>query len=107
MLQRHLAKAHSTSSSSDSEEEPKQKATIRMDIDSITGKSYVDHAKANAFQCPYPDLPEIFAMAGPSTSRPCAHFFRRAYDLRRHMRSEHRLDVEKELVDEWVKGVKH
>jgi len=45
-------------------------------------------------------------MAGSSTSRTCEYVFSRAYDLRRHLRAEHDVDVEKDKVDEWVKGAK-
>ena len=33
---------------------------------------------------------------------PCEHVFGRAYDLRRHLSSEHGLAVEKEVVDAWA-----
>lgn len=78
-----------------------------MDINAITGKAYAEQVNGHRrFQCPYPNLPETFAVAGPSSSRACAHFFGRAYDLRRHLRSDHRLEVEKEVVDDWVRGLK-
>ena len=33
---------------------------------------------------------------------PCEHVFGRAYDLRRHLLSEHGLAAEKEAVDAWA-----
>ncbi|KAH7921273.1 hypothetical protein BV22DRAFT_1038843 [Leucogyrophana mollusca] len=38
-----------------------------------------------------------------ASTRPCAHVLTRAYDLRRHLRAEHGLDVDKDVVDSWVR----
>ena len=33
----------------------------------------------------------------------CAYIFSRAYDLRRHLKAEHGLELDKEEVDGWVR----
>jgi general transcription factor IIIA len=129
LLQRHLAKVHSThtgesdsAEATDEEDEettPTNKTVQRMDIDTITGMSYTSKANerltaSKALQCPHPYLGALVSMtgsgdlemAGSSTSRICEYVFSRAYDLRRHLRTEHEVDVEKDKVDEWVKGAK-
>jgi len=83
-----------------------------MDIDGITGRSYLErNAKIRrALRCPYPRLPSAFVFgrdSGLSVSDsvvPCEHVFGRAYDLRRHLLSEHGLSVGKGVVDAWVRG---
>jgi general transcription factor IIIA len=94
-----------------------------MDIDSITGMSYVNHANtrlsaSKALRCPHPHLGALLSdpasivggteMAGAdmSTGKACDYVFSRAYDFRRHLRAEHGVDAEKDRVDEWVKGAK-
>jgi general transcription factor IIIA len=93
-----------------------------MDIGTITGMSYATHANerlstSKALHCPHPHLGTLISvsvsaegdvqMAGrASTSRVCDYVFSRAYDLRRHLRAEHGVDVEKERVDEWANGAK-
>ena len=131
LLQRHLAMIHSMQTSeSDSaeftdenEEEATHnhgKAVQRMDIDAITGLSYATHANerlstSKALRCPHPHLGTLVSdsvsgggrgIASASTSKICDYVFSRAYDLRRHLRAEHGVDVEKESVDEWVKGAR-
>jgi general transcription factor IIIA len=99
-----------------------------LDIDTITGKAYAFHAQLQLHQsrktlrCPHPAvdcfLPSsanisvtihstpASAPSASSSSRlsqaGCAYVFTRAYDLRRHLRSEHGIEVEKEVVEEWV-----
>lgn len=34
----------------------------------------------------------------------CDFVFTRAYDLRRHLRAFHHVDVEKEIIEKWMKG---
>ena len=45
---------------------------------------------------------------GASKSNGCDYVFSRTYDLRRHLRAEHGVYVEKERVhaSEWIKGAK-
>ena len=129
LLQRHLAKVHSTQTGesdsaepTDEEEEDEQamptgkvKDIQRMDINSITGMTYATQARerlmaSKALRCPHPHLGELVAISdewdadGASQSKSCNHVFSRAYDLRRHLRAEHGVHVEKERVDKWVKG---
>lgn len=121
MLHRHLDKVHKAGSASepdDSDEDgitndeedhnPQTKRTAA--IDDITGKNYATRAQerlsnATTLQCPHPHmhvlLPSLESTSG--SSKQCDYVFSRAYDLRRHLRSEHGLEVEKEAVDEWVK----
>jgi general transcription factor IIIA len=128
LLQRHLAKIHSAHTGDSDPANPsneediheKDKAVQQMDIDTITGFSYASNANerissSNALRCPYPDLglltpesgnPNDTGVAGASTSKGCGYVFSRAYDLRRHLRAEHGVDVEKEKADEWVKRAK-
>lgn len=127
LLQRHLAKVHSThtgesdsaeaTNEEDEEATPTNKTVQRMDIDTITGMSYTSKANerltaSKALQCPHPYLGALVSMTGSGdfemagTSRICEYVFSRAYDLRRHLRTEHEVDVEKDKVDEWVKGAK-
>jgi len=106
-------------SEEDEEAAPANKTVQRMDIDTITGMSYTSKANdrltaSKALRCPHPHLGALVSitgsgdheMAGSSMSRICEYVFSRAYDLRRHLRAEHEVDVEKDKVDEWVKGAK-
>jgi hypothetical protein len=85
------------------------------DINSITGMSYTTHANERlstykAFRRSHTHLDELVAvfvasgeilrMAGSSTCKACDYVFSRAYDLRSHLRAEHRVHVERERVDE-------
>ncbi|KAH0589146.1 hypothetical protein H2248_004912 [Termitomyces sp. 'cryptogamus'] len=129
LLQRHLAKAHHTTSDDDSphDDDPdesdwgsghktsRKMTSTLLDIDTITGRSYAQRARANvanaiALFCPYPQLEGRMLAEkdageyGPQTSatRPCEYAFSRAYDLRRHLRATHGVNAIKESVDEWV-----
>jgi len=110
LLQRHLAKRHTASSSSESSDEDTTTclptpAADKMDIDTITGNTYAQTASrklkaAKALRCPYPHLDDLAVVpAGP----PCDYVFSRAYDLRRHLQSEHDVVVDKDSVDLWVR----
>lgn len=98
----------------------------QIDIDAITGNAYIQKAKldvsnAKALRCPYPSLEDL-AYKTPVTlnshgSNPpqalivasgiaCDYVFTRAYDLRRHLRSTHDIDAEKDYLDDWVKKQK-
>ncbi|TCD66374.1 Strongly-conserved Zn-finger binding protein (TFIIIA) [Steccherinum ochraceum] len=123
LLQRHLAKLHvpesyvdESSEGSDSEDEgvAVQRKAAAFSIDDITGVSYTTQANAQVsqaekLQCPHPDLAAFIeqdAASIPGTSTRCQYVFSRAYDLRRHLKSEHGLDVHKERVDVWVRQAK-
>ncbi|OBZ78722.1 Transcription factor IIIA [Grifola frondosa] len=131
LLQRHLMKIHPPDSSPSSESEgnddsdepndtdidvpSKPNAMASLDIDFITGNAYATRSReqmksANKLRCPFPDLPELLSnISRPSASGPvvaCQYVFSRAYDLRRHLNAEHRLEVEKDKVDAWVKSAK-
>ncbi|KAK2464203.1 hypothetical protein APHAL10511_003660 [Amanita phalloides] len=114
LLQRHLTRQHGRASDdptdemeSSADEEPVQG---KMDIDTITGKVYAERASANprkALQCPYPDLRGItsgVAIELREASDHCNYVFTRAYDLRRHLRAVHGIEIEKVEVDRWAKG---
>jgi len=112
LLQRHVARAHQPEESSDCSGDPEDDNLkgVRMDIDGITGRSYLERSARirKALRCPYPHLPSTF-MSGQDSELsvldsmvPCEHVFGRAYDLRRHLISEHGLAVEKGVVDAWV-----
>ncbi|KDQ50548.1 hypothetical protein JAAARDRAFT_42006 [Jaapia argillacea MUCL 33604] len=114
LLQRHLAKKHAASpsqSSSDGDDEDREDEQGMMDIDTITGKSYLTHhslAKSNTLQCPFPHLPEAFSYSLGDTGigGNCEYVFTRGYDLRRHLRGSHGVELEKDVVDDWVAGEK-
>lgn len=86
-----------------------------MDIDLITGNIYAVQAKESlktfkALRCPYPKLEQLASINGSDASNvrlssdpDCIYVFTRAYDLRRHLRAIHDIDIDKERVDEWVK----
>ncbi|KAG6813740.1 hypothetical protein H0H92_007692 [Tricholoma furcatifolium] len=130
LLQRHLARAHNTTSaddgtrSDDSEEsdwassDVAQKTTS-LDIDTITGNSYAQRtrekiANASALLCPYPHLDTIALVIEEDASLApvpqvqttatsvCEYAFSRAYDLRRHLKAAHGVNAVKEGLDEWV-----
>lgn len=91
-------------------------------IDFITGAAYDARAQARlssgarSLRCPFPDLPPSFRCgeedgeeaAAPSTSggAQCLYVFSRAYDLRRHLLAEHGLELEREVVDKWIRTAK-
>ena len=112
LLQRHVARAHRPAESSDCSGDPEDDHPkgARMDIDRITGRSYLErNAKIRrALRCPYPHLPSAFVSGRGSELSdldsvvPCEHVFGRAYDLRRHLLSEHGLALEKGVVDAWA-----
>lgn len=121
LLQRHIAKVHSSEANLDStgsedgddehEEiaEKKARPAQRMDIDFITGKAYNTTAAARlasstAMRCPHPRLPFAAVSEDNNTgsSGVCAYVFSRAYDLRRHLLKEHGVDAKKDDVNAWV-----
>lgn len=123
LLQRHLGKLHKASdgeyeSSDDSEtgsavgdNEPQQRRGLR--VDDITGMAYSKRAQqqmesSRSLCCPFPDLQDLLTdgTAASSSDKRCEYVFTRAYDFRRHLRSEHGLDAEKDEVDAWVKSAR-
>lgn len=125
LLQRHIAKVHRTHSDTDTEfsdnDSPsspgaeQQGADIPLDINAITGYSYIQVAQSKvaegrALQCPFPNL-HLFNTevndTQPSTAsfkqmNNCDYVFTRAYDLRRHLRASHEFCAQKDSVEHWV-----
>ncbi|PFH46726.1 hypothetical protein AMATHDRAFT_199122 [Amanita thiersii Skay4041] len=129
LLQRHIAKDHTPGSNSSSDEEEsgedkephrKQRTERLMNIDEITGVAYSRRAEGNKpkiLRCPYPNLKQIYSEVPiRSTSmengdfrhgeQSCDYVFTRAYDVRRHLRAVHSVNLEKEEVEEWVRKVR-
>jgi general transcription factor IIIA len=116
LLQRHVAKLHTTHDSpSDEDEGSSDESPLKFDIDKITGKGYrsqaaVQLSATQKLRCPYPDLriilPDIPDSSAHSGHRQCDYVFSRAYDLHRHLTSEHAVDIEKNLVNAWVQEAK-
>jgi len=83
---------------------------IHAEIEGITGKTYLARTAKirRALRCPCPNFPSTFLsnrdseLSGVDSVLPCEHVFGRAYDLRRHLLSEHGLTVEKVVVDAWA-----
>ncbi|THH34047.1 hypothetical protein EUX98_g6 [Antrodiella citrinella] len=115
LLQRHITRDHIPQSddegSESSDEEVEEEAPqhpASFSIDDITGLTYSMHAKEQMQEtaklaCPHPDVSPLTGAALAVRHPKCQYIFSRAYDLRRHLRSEHGLDVTKERVDEWVR----
>jgi len=135
LLQRHMAKLHRPHATSSSENEDsgafdeglhpgvghqvQASSGQTLSIDFITGTSYTSRSReqlkaGGMLRCPYPDVPAVFLPSGemPGASGPsmqygtCEYVFSRAYDLRRHLRAEHAIEVDKDVVDAWVKDAK-
>lgn len=115
LLERHRAKLHSSKSvhgeTASEEEASTTEADDTTNIEAITGKVYATRLQnAMSIRCPYPHIDALVTSStapdtyGPSSSKMCEHVLTRAYDLRRHLRSEHGVDTEKERVDAWVKA---
>ena len=127
ILQRHQARGHSDEDaeqhsdadgeSSEGEQLPKKRKTRHVPshntsiIDEITGVAYAKRStgvQVSPLKCPYPAmeglpsaLPERQNLWGKDAT-PCEYVFGRAYDLRRHLRAVHGIDLDKEMVDEWA-----
>lgn len=118
LLQRHLSKLHCSGDTlptgvdheddASSEEDPT--LDQQLDIDHITGRAYAVRAQqklasSRALRCPHPDLRSLVSVvaAAEHGQGQCDYVFTRAYDLRRHLRSEHKEEIEKEVVDNWVR----
>lgn len=112
LLHRHLARVHPSAAPSDCSSDPEEDNTkgVLMDIDRITGRSYLERNSKikKALRCPHPNLPPSFIsdrgseLSITDSVAPCEHIFGRAYDLRRHLLSEHGLAVEKDVVGAWA-----
>ena len=94
----------------------KRKRVAPLDIDNITGKTYLTNAEQQiqserALQCPHPHL-EVFAVAtytldlSLAGSSKCSYAFTRGYDLWRHLRTIHGVEAERDTVDQWVRDHK-
>ncbi|CAE6408708.1 unnamed protein product [Rhizoctonia solani] len=119
VMQRHLERHHrpqedeSTSSQPTSTDQEKDTGTSRI-IALITGRDYDEPpqkaraARPRTINCPWPDVFEVGKPSDNHTSQipeihpKCAFKFSRAYDLRRHLRSVHGLDVNADEASAWV-----
>ncbi|KAL6302221.1 hypothetical protein BKA93DRAFT_737472 [Sparassis latifolia] len=119
----HEASDEAEASGIQAQEQPRPEESLAIDF--ITGQAYATHSREQmnclkVLKCPHPHLPAIFvvddtlAPSGSGSRQPessshtglCQYVFSRAYDFRRHIRVEHGIEVEKEIVDEWVKEQK-
>ena len=118
LLQRHTVKVHDSGAHehTSGEEETNADSTLsQLEIDYITGKAYADRsqkrlsAKARLLSCPYPFLNDLLpGLPSPEAGgRKCEYTFGRAYDFRRHLASEHKVHVEKTVLDCWVQKNRH
>jgi general transcription factor IIIA len=72
-------------------------------IDEITGVAYAERASGKRAQlkCPYPEMEGLLS-AMPDDGGPCEYVFGRAYDLRRHLRAVHSVELDKDVLDRWA-----
>jgi hypothetical protein len=84
---------------------------MSMSIEDMTGLSYAREARiklqsGEGLGCPYPNLDGFLLQnvvpAGDNLPN-CDYVFRRAYDLRRHLKAVHEIEVGKSIVDKWVR----
>ncbi|KIJ45349.1 hypothetical protein M422DRAFT_166865 [Sphaerobolus stellatus SS14] len=105
LLQRHTARVHTTAeglsaendATSSSEDEEPTKA-----IGWMTGKDYSAasahrNSRRALLPCPWPNGFESEENIGQ-----CSYLFNRAYDLRRHLKTDHGLELSKDEVDCWA-----
>ena len=59
---------------------------------------------SNVLRCPHPLTPGCTTTSSSSCYKGCEYVSSRAYDLRRHLKAEPRVTVDKEVLDEWVRG---
>lgn len=110
LLQRHTLKAHSTSETVYREEDVSLSSDNQLDIDWITGKEYTTPSAHNNTRrplvpCPWPDRFNLsIPLDEDEPTEKCSYIFGRAYDLRRHLKAVHSLDLTKEEVDGWVRA---
>jgi general transcription factor IIIA len=135
ILQRHQARQHGhdrTVAEEDCEhhadadgesseaECPKKRKSRRLQsqnisiINEITGVAYAER-RANTpapLKCPHPameGLPSVESLSNISISggsTPCEYVFGRAYDMRRHLRAVHGVELDKETVDGWARKIR-
>ena len=83
-------------------------------INEITGVAYEERT-ANTpapLRCPYPAMegfpppPSLERLSIYGDARPCEYVFGRAYDLRRHLRAVHGVELQKETVDVWARKIR-
>ena len=126
LLQRHLGKLHKSNTDTSRRDQSGDAETSTgddaskptrpercLDIEEITGKAYADRAQQKlslprALRCPFPDLHGLTTTTEDRDhcGKRCEYVFTRAYDLRRHLRSEHGEDFDKDRVDTWVKSAR-
>lgn len=115
----HNADTDGESSEAECPQPKKRKSRLQSQnisiINEITGVAYEERT-ANApapLRCPHPAM-EGFPSA-PSVERlcnsygdatPCEYVFGRAYDLRRHLRAIHGVELYKETVDAWAQKIR-
>ncbi|KAF8893883.1 hypothetical protein BD779DRAFT_1641349 [Infundibulicybe gibba] len=121
LLQRHTAKAHtsmaadSSESASGTEAETESSGQIEM----LTGKAYTKRLEnSKALPCSHPRLVGLLAsvlirnnntdnrVSTMIMNEPCDFVFYRAYDLRRHLKTFHNVEVDKVTVDNWVRSIR-
>lgn len=79
----------------------------------ITGTDYTSssmhrNTRRELVPCPWPDRFEFEELSADEALqvqgdiRQCTFVFSRAYDLRRHLKAGHGLDLTKDLMDRWV-----
>lgn len=78
-----------------------------MDIDVITGKTYnslassrLNDPTSNVLRCPHPLTPGSTPPLRPPVTK--EYVSSRVYDLRRHLKAEHGVTVDKEVVDDKI-----
>lgn len=100
--------------------QPKKRRSRRLQsqnisiINEITGVAYEERT-ANTpapLRCPHPAMVGLPSapLEGLSNScgdtMPCEYVFGRAYDLRRHLRAVHGVELDKETVDGWAQKIR-
>lgn len=123
LLQRHIARHHTSHGDGEAAElgktRPAGDSSKSSVIDILTGKAYKSRTTATTgskqFICPYPFISFVDLECERSSTRDtaeirtsanCNYAFSRAYDLRRHLLSEHGLAVEKGPVDRLVSQIR-
>jgi general transcription factor IIIA len=114
LLKRHLLSRHEQDSDG-AETEVSQPESHRtevdhMDIDTITGFAYASHAQLRvrenrALLCPYPNLTglQLQLPLEAESGLPCQFVFSRGYDMWRHLRAVHKVEIPRAIVDDWVR----
>ncbi|KAG9087691.1 Strongly-conserved Zn-finger binding protein (TFIIIA), partial [Ceratobasidium sp. UAMH 11750] len=100
VMQRHLERHHRETATP----VPAQ-ASAPTTISALTGQQRSVKNRPRIIACPWPDAFGAGDSADQTAPR-CAFRFSRAYDLRRHLKSAHGLEVESDEVAAWVSGHK-